>query len=174
MDYDETLKSVENVTKAVMRLPKYLRQKFYRNFKIINYNEREMNLEIFENWLGERIYDMNNPLALIVKTEIKKKQQANNDYQKTTKDKHQRLPKDHYRSFATTADMEEDRNAESKKNIRCWLCHESLKVSDCQTLKNTSVPERRETVKRTGLCFNCPSNTHQISNCKSKVTCKTK
>ena len=174
MGYDGALKSVENVTKAVMRLPKYLRQKFYRNFKIINYNEREMNLEIFENWLGERIYDMNNPLALIVKTEIKKKQQANNDYEKTTKDKHQRLPKDHYRSFATTTDMEEDRNAESKKNIRCWLCHESHKVSDCQTLKNISVPERRETVKGKGLCFNCLSNTHQISNCKSKVTCKIK
>ena len=80
MGYDGALKSVENVTKAVMRLPKYLRQKFYRNFKIINYNEREMNLEIFENWLGERICDMNNPLALIVETEIKKKQQVNKDH----------------------------------------------------------------------------------------------
>ena len=117
---------------------------------------------------------MNNPLALIVETEIKKKQQANKDHHKTTKDKHQRLPKDHYRSFATTADMEEDRNAESKKDIRCWLCRESHTVSDCQTLKNISVPERRETVKRKGLCFNFLSNTHQISNCKSRVTCKIK
>ena len=48
------------------------------------------------------------------------------------------------------------------------------KVSDCQTLKNISATERRETVKRKGLCFNCLSNTHQISNCKSKVTCKIK
>ena len=54
---------------------------------------------------------MNNPLALIVETEIKKKQQAHKDHQKTTKDKHQRLSKDHYRSFATTTDMEEDRSA---------------------------------------------------------------
>ena len=49
MGYDGALKSVENITKAVMRLPKYLRQKLYRDLKIINYNEREMNLEIFEN-----------------------------------------------------------------------------------------------------------------------------
>ena len=74
-----------------------------------------MNLEKLENWLCERIYDMNNPLALIVETDIKTKQQANEDYHKTTKDKHQRLPKDHYRRFATTTDMEEDINAESKK-----------------------------------------------------------
>ena len=29
-----------------------------------------MNLEILENWLGERIYDTNNSLVLIVETEI--------------------------------------------------------------------------------------------------------
>ena len=108
---------------------------------------------------------MNNPLALIVETETKRKHQANKDHQKITKDKHQRLPKDYYRRFTTTTDMEEDTNAESKKNIRCWLCHESHKVSNCQTF---------ETVKRKGLCFNCLLNTHQISNCKSKVTCKIK
>ena len=53
MGYDGALKSMENVTKAVMHLPKYLRQKFDCDFKIVNYNEREMNLEVFENWLGE-------------------------------------------------------------------------------------------------------------------------
>ena len=118
MGYDGALKSVENVTKAVMRLPKYLRQKFYCDFNIINYNEREMNLEIFENWLDERIYDMNNSLVLIVETKIKKKQQVNKDHQKTTKGKLQRFPKDYNRSFAITTDTE-DRSAESKKNFRC-------------------------------------------------------
>ena len=60
--YDGALKSVKKLTKAVMRLPKYLRQKFYHGFKTINYTKMEMNLEIYENWLGEGIYDMNNPL----------------------------------------------------------------------------------------------------------------
>ena len=43
-----------------------------------------------------------------------------------------------------------------------------------QTLKNISVPEKRKTVKHKGMCFNCLSNTHQISRCKSKVSCKIK
>ena len=74
-----------------------------------------------------------------------------------------------------TTDKEEDRNAESKKNVRCWLCHESHKVSDFQTLKNMSiVQERREIVKRKRVYFNCLSNTHQISNCQSKVSGKIK
>ena len=66
MGYNGALKSVENVTRAVMRLPKYLLDKFYHDYKIINYNEREMNLEIIENWLNERIYNMNNALVLII------------------------------------------------------------------------------------------------------------
>ena len=96
MGYNGALKSIENVTKAVRRLQKYLRYNFYRDDKIINYNKREMNVEIFENWLAKRMYNMNNPLALIVKTEIKKKQQANRDQLKATKGKYQRLAKEHY------------------------------------------------------------------------------
>ena len=75
MGYDGALKSVENVTKAVISLLNTFDKSFTSNFQIISYNEREMNLEIFENWLGERIYVMNNSLALIVETEIKRKQQ---------------------------------------------------------------------------------------------------
>ena len=41
-----------------------------------------------------------------------------------------------------TTDTGEDRNAESKKNVRCWLCHESHKVSDSQTLKNMSIQKK--------------------------------
>ena len=47
------------------------------------------------------------------------------------------------------------------------------KVVRFQT-KNISAPERGGTIKRKRLCFNCLSNTHEISNCKSKVTCKIK
>ena len=131
MCYDKAPKSMENVTKAVLRLPKYLWQKLYGDFKIINDIEEEINLEVFLNWQGERTYDINDPPTLIVEAEIKKKQHANKDHQKTTKEKYLRLPKEHYRSFAITTDTEEDRNAESQKNVRCWLCHENHKVSDC-------------------------------------------
>ena len=131
MRYDKAPKSVENVTKAVMRLPKYLWQKFYGDFKIINDNEEEINLEVFLDWLGERTYDINDPVTLIVEAEIKKKQQANKVHQKTTKEKYQRLPKVHYRSFAINTDTEKDTNAESQTNVKCWLCHENHKVSDC-------------------------------------------
>ena len=125
-------------------------KKLYGDFKIINDNEEEINLEVFLDWLGERTYDINDPLTLIVEAGIKKKQQANKDHQKTTKDKYQRFPKDHYKSFTfstdiekdrnsrfpkdhyksftITTDIEKDRNSESKKNFRCWLCPKSHQV----------------------------------------------
>ena len=49
MCYDKAPKSMENVTKAVLRLPKYLWQKLYGDFKIINDIEEEINLEVFLN-----------------------------------------------------------------------------------------------------------------------------
>ena len=52
MGYDGALKSVENVTKAVMRLPKYLLQKFYHNFKIINYNKKKNEPRNFGKLVG--------------------------------------------------------------------------------------------------------------------------
>ena len=67
------------------------------------------------------------------KTEIKRKQQANKDHQKTTKDKNQRFPKEHFRIFAVTTAMEEDRNAESKKNVRSSGYF--MKVISFQTVK---------------------------------------
>ena len=46
--------------------------------------EEEINLEVFLDWLGERTYDINDLLTLIVEAPIKKKQHARKDHQKTT------------------------------------------------------------------------------------------
>ena len=51
--------------------------------------------------MGEQISGMNNPLDLIFVTETKKKQHANKDYQKKTKDTFQALPKEHRRNKIT-------------------------------------------------------------------------
>ena len=48
MGYNAAIKSTESVTKAVVRLPKYMRSKFYRDFEGKLYDETEYNLEVFE------------------------------------------------------------------------------------------------------------------------------
>ena len=51
MGYISAIKSTENVTKAITRLPKPLRTKFYREMKISSYNENNKNLLVLERWL---------------------------------------------------------------------------------------------------------------------------
>ena len=56
--------------------------------------------------------------------------------------------------------------------VKCWLCSEGHKISDCDTLKNAPVELRIDIVKLNKLCFNCLSNSHFINTCKSINTYK--
>ena len=48
MGYNFAIQSVENVTKAVMRLPRFMRSKFYQDFKDLTYDRNDLNLQYFE------------------------------------------------------------------------------------------------------------------------------
>ena len=55
MGYNSAIQSVENVTKAVMRLPRFMRSQFYKDFKDSTYDSNDLNLEYFEKWLAKRL-----------------------------------------------------------------------------------------------------------------------
>ena len=48
MGYNFAIQSVESVTKAVMRLPRFMRSKFYQDFKDLTYDRNDLNLQYFE------------------------------------------------------------------------------------------------------------------------------
>ena len=66
MGYNTALKSTESVTKAAVRLPKYMKSKFCRDFEGKLYDETECNLEVFKRWLGSKLDEIYNPLAVII------------------------------------------------------------------------------------------------------------
>ena len=72
MGYNAAIKSTESATKAVVRLPKYIRSKFYRDFEGKLYDETEYNLEVFERWLGSELDEIYDPIAAIIESEEKK------------------------------------------------------------------------------------------------------
>ena len=49
------INSIENTTKAITSLPKYLRYKFYRDFKDAKLNNQSLNLTTFKIWLGNKV-----------------------------------------------------------------------------------------------------------------------
>ena len=46
LEYNAAIKSTESVTKTVLKLPGYMRSKFYGDFEIKLQNEIEFNLEV--------------------------------------------------------------------------------------------------------------------------------
>ena len=74
MEYNSAIQSVENITKAVMRLPRFMRSKFYQDFQDSTYDNNDLNLEYFEKWLANRLTEMFNPIAAIIETRESRKQ----------------------------------------------------------------------------------------------------
>ena len=158
MEYKAAINSTENVTKAVMRLPKYMRSKFYRDFEGKLYSESDYNLEIFERWLGNKLDEIYNPIAAIIESEEKKR---------TTREQNssnRNLPKDTRQFYAL--------NGITSDQLKCWICQKGHKVTDCDEIKNKPYSEKLKLIRDKNLCFNCLSNTHIVTNCKSKISCK--
>ena len=74
--YVSSLRSTDNVIKAVLRLPKYLRMSFYKQFTAENFDEENINLIKFESWLGTKVSSTFNPIALVIENKLKSKHQG--------------------------------------------------------------------------------------------------
>ena len=58
--------SIENISKAVIRLPKNLRSQFYQDFKEDTSSNYHINLNNFETWFGKKIGEFFNPISAII------------------------------------------------------------------------------------------------------------
>ena len=58
------------------------------------------------------------------------------------------------------------------REVKCYISEADHKVSDCPTLKDSSVAERFELVKAKRLCFSCLRKGHTTRECRSKKRCE--
>ena len=75
MGYHSAIRSTDNITKAVTRLPNYLRNKFFKEFKSNYIDEIKVDLLEFSRWLDERLSKAHNPVALIINAEENQKKE---------------------------------------------------------------------------------------------------
>ena len=80
------INSIENTTKAITRLPRYLRSKFYRDFKDAKLNNQSLNLTKFEIWLGNKVSELFNPISAITNHQEKQKRDFHKDSHHLEKD----------------------------------------------------------------------------------------
>ena len=73
MGYHSAIRSTDNISKVVTRLPNYLRNKFYKEFKSNDIDKNKVDLLKFCHWLDERLSEAHNSIALIINVEEKHK-----------------------------------------------------------------------------------------------------
>ena len=65
MEYFSSINSTDNVTKAMMHLPKNLHTSYYKRSDDADFNENNINLISFERWLANKIHSSLNPIATL-------------------------------------------------------------------------------------------------------------
>ena len=58
-----------------------------------------------------------------------------------------------------------------RRPIKCYVCNETHRVTECPTLNDSSVQERLQLVKTNHLCFACLRKNHVSRECRSKKPC---
>ena len=124
MGYNSVIQSFENVTKAVMRLPRFITSKFYQDFKDSTCSSNDLNLEHFEKWLAKRLTEMFNPIAAITETRENTKQ---NHSDKNKDNKYNRQQRSIFQRSGKNSNT-----GKQQFNSKCWFCNiNDHKVSLC-------------------------------------------
>ena len=80
---------------------------------------------------------------------------------------HTARPTPRPKSFHTTL-----QNNHKPKDPICTLCKGTHYIFNCKQFGQQTVTERQNFVQKTGLCFNCLSNTHPVSRCRHAKSCR--
>ena len=142
MGYHSAIRSTDNIKKAVTRLPNYLRNKFYKEFKSNDIDDDKVDLLECSHWLDERLSEAHNPIALIINAERKQKK----EFEKSaSKNKHSN------RIHSFREDNKDGTIDQENLKVICWLCTGNHKISNCEKLNNESIENRRSLVKQKKL-----------------------
>ena len=75
MGYHSVILSTDNITKAVTHFPKYLRNKFIKEFKGNDIDKNKADFLKFSHWLDARLSEVHNLIALVINAEEKQKKE---------------------------------------------------------------------------------------------------
>ena len=169
MGYQNPILSYGNLSKALARLPRYLRTQFFRATRDCNLTDGTTKLLSFEDWPEKRVKDQFNSLAL---QEAKLKQnQSSKDH----------LYKNRLQSNLISKDTQQNNKhkkegpskpKDSKEKLTCWLCEDKRSLMDCSQFKKMSVTERIDFVTKQRLCKKTISKTRVIKDGICKWKCR--
>ena len=150
MGSQSVLKSPEYLTKAVRRLPNSLRQRFYNYTRNIVNREDFLSVEQFQIWLENRVKEQYNPTANILASDKPYKNRDN----------------------PIRSNNFSNKNNNTDREIKCWLCENKHKITSCDHFKAKSLSDKKRFAEQEKLCWNCLATGHILKNCESEVRCR--
>ena len=160
----------ENLSKAVARLPNYLRTRFFKATCDYDLNDGTINLLSFEVWLEKRVKDLSNPLAEIISL-----QDAKSNKHQHVKDQSIKNPyKIHTNHLNKESKLDEKKDQkgkqmENQEKMSCWLCKQKHHMVDCPQFRDKSVEEKIDFATKEKLCKNCFLKGHTTKDCICKL-----
>ena len=159
--------NTDSLEKVVLRLPKWLQDKFREHLKKLERQGKIMpTFKDVVEFLNDRADFANHPFFTSTSTEVKSLRR-NEDRNK---------PNLRHLTTLTTSSIKEDSRFARVKDIKpsnCLLCTEFHPLYRCEMFKSKPIEERRELVFKNRICFNCINSTeHLAKSCKSPVRCK--
>ena len=159
--------NTDNLEKVILRLPKWLQDKFREHLKTLQRQGRIIpTFKDIVKYLNDRADLANHPFFTTSYTEVKS-YKRNDDRDKP----HLR----HLTTLTTSTTREDSRLASNKdtKASNCPLCTQHHPLYRCGVFKSKPVEERRALVNSKRICFNCINSTEHLSkSCKSPMRCK--
>ena len=154
MNYFADANATDNLRQIVMRLPDYLISKWKVAVTEIRENGHTPTLEHISKFIRKQVQSVFDPdfgdLEVGRRSEVKKGQH----HEKERKPMNTVTPK-----------------GDTKRPIKCYVCEDNHRVSDCPTYRDSSITERVDLVKKHRLCFSCLIKGHLTRECRSKKAC---
>ena len=188
MGYNAPLISIENVTRAVKRLPYRLRQKFYNHSKVYNLTDGSITLLTFAKWLEGQLEVYFNPLAEIIENidntplndrgqhKLKLNSFIDENTLLSKSDKSDKQSSESHSSedekLINRVGTDNGKYDDSKRTLKCWMCKKQHRLMECKEFLDASYDSKIEFVKQNKLCWNCLSKGHETKNCISTFRCR--
>ena len=165
----------ENLSKAVIHLPNYLRTQFYKATCDCDLTGGTTNLLSFESWLEKRIKDLFNPLAEIIAIQeatSKHKQHAKGSFKRKIFSNFMNNNADKKEKEKEKGPDEQKLERDKRNSLMCWLCKKKHRLMDCKEFKKKSIKDRIDFSTKEKICKNFFSKTHLLKDCICQMKCR--
>jgi hypothetical protein len=158
----QSLNSEEEITKILKKVPRNISEKFARIIDGWLHHDNP-NMQRYPSFDTLCDFLEKEARILITATASRPLEEHGRQFHRTN---------DRKREPARQVTMSTNVNGDSETQRKCFICSYSHMLADCPQFKKMTLGDRRETLKKKGICFACLSGHHLSKDCRRRKTCE--